>query len=1124
MSSGAERYARIHELLARARELDAEELDGLLARECAEDGELRREVLELLQVGRQEGREDLLDERHLERAREALEGVLDGGQDAGVDQAHAPDPLTQEVLEGPREEAFVRELVARLHRREARATRYRREEVLASGGQGVVHRVWDEDLRRHLAMKVARIPGEGPSSARAATDSRSLGRFLEEAQVSGQLEHPGIVPVHELGVDESGAAYFTMQLVQGETLARVFRRVWDEETGWSRARVLGLLLRVCDATAYAHDKGVVHRDLKPSNVMVGPFGEVLVLDWGLARIGARRDTREQRSRLEPSALLRSDRSEALADSDSSWMTQEGDVMGTPQYMSPEQARGEIEGMGPPADVYALGAMLYELLAGHAPYLDPGGPREAHALVYAVQAGPPRSLAALAPRAPVELVAVVERAMRRDPGERYRDMEGLREDLSAFLDGRVVSAYESGAWAQLRKWVRRNRGLAGTSGAACLLLLVAFLSSIVFEREAQANAELASQEQRAAEAARDEVLELSLLQRVEGHVEAADALWPAHPELVPELEVWIDDARELVARLPGIRADRERLRERALPRTEEQRRLEREGHPRIGELRELTGRIEAARRAFAVRYEGADLELPAPPWLETVDSATQLADLGYSMVRASRGSFGSEDLGLAIARRAAELEPDDPHVQRTLAWASWSVGLDFEAASALERARELQAVAQPGASTSTLDKLQALLEELERPEAEQEARAQLDARIAEAEELAREVDQRSDWRFPAGEHEARWWNNQLGKLIAGLELLEEELLKEGPLAASVQRGWSVPLRLALARRLRAAFEAGDEYHRRWEEALPALRATYGDDGLTAQMGLVPLGADPESGLWEFWQVSTGSEPRRGEGGRWEIDEETGVVLVLLPGGRTWMGAQSEDPDGRHYDPDELGNEGPVHEVELSPFLISKYELTQPQWLRMTGDNPSVWKLGDESVVLVPTHPVEQVSWWDCVRQLERHALRLPTEAQWEYACRAGTGSPQPFSYDEFPSYANTIDQASARQYGPSARNASWDDGYPASAPVGSFEPNPFGLHDMIGNVWEWCHDGFDAEAFGRELALDPVVEPEGHSERVSRGACYDTFASFGARASARAQAPPSRISLVFGVRPAREWLR
>ncbi len=268
----------------------------------------------------------------------------------------------QVTLEGEEQSTsdFSSVVLSRLAGRGPAAKRYRIQGEITRGGMGAILRAWDEDLRRHLAMKV--ILGQVREEETGKTppvDRRVLARFLEEAQVTGQLEHPGIVPVHELGLDGEGRVYFTMKLVEGRTFGEVLELVRERREDWTQTRALGVIQKVCEAMSYAHAKGVIHRDLKPANVMVGRFGEVYVMDWGLAKILGRDEAGQGRVESERRAARE-------LDPGSSMHTLQGDVLGTPAYMPPEQALGRIDEIGPPSDVYAVGAMLYHLLAGHQP--------------------------------------------------------------------------------------------------------------------------------------------------------------------------------------------------------------------------------------------------------------------------------------------------------------------------------------------------------------------------------------------------------------------------------------------------------------------------------------------------------------------------------------------------------------------------------------------------------------------------------------------------------------------------------------------------------------------------------------------------------------------------------------
>ena len=247
-------------------------------------------------------------------------------------------------------------LLERLQTQSRSVRRFRVTGRVAEGGMGVIFRLWDRDLRRHVAMKVIR-DAANPISA-SPSDTSRLRRFLEEAQITGQLDHPGVVPVHDLAVDSRGRFYFTMRLVKGLTLEEVFERVEDGRGEWTLTRALDVVSRACEAVAYAHSKGVVHRDLKPQNIMIGSFGETYVMDWGLAKLMSLSDGQEQhRLRAAVGHTPSHD-----PNTDSSPRTLEGDAVGTPAYMAPEQARGAIDEIGPRADVYSMGSVLYRLLS------------------------------------------------------------------------------------------------------------------------------------------------------------------------------------------------------------------------------------------------------------------------------------------------------------------------------------------------------------------------------------------------------------------------------------------------------------------------------------------------------------------------------------------------------------------------------------------------------------------------------------------------------------------------------------------------------------------------------------------------------------------------------------------
>jgi eukaryotic-like serine/threonine-protein kinase len=292
-------------------------------------------------------------------------------------------------------------------------SRYQKKRLLGEGGMGEVHLCGDDWVGREVAMKVVRGRRE------AGDDLRE--RFLREARLQGQLEHPSIVPVYDLGVAPDGAAFFTMKRVKGVTLAEVIDGLAQGDAGldaqYSRRKLLAAMSSVCLAVAFAHSRGVVHRDLKPDNVMLGDFGEVYVLDWGVAKIGTSSDP-----------LIDSEGERAGG----RVQTEAGSLLGTPGYASPEQVRGEIEQVGPASDIYALGAILFELLALE--QLHQGDSLQA--LLASTLGGSDArpSQRARDRQIPPELDAICVRATAIDPKTRYSSARELHDAVDRYLDG------------------------------------------------------------------------------------------------------------------------------------------------------------------------------------------------------------------------------------------------------------------------------------------------------------------------------------------------------------------------------------------------------------------------------------------------------------------------------------------------------------------------------------------------------------------------------------------------------------------------------------------------------------------------------------------------------------------
>ncbi len=322
-------------------------------------------------------------------------------------------------------------------------TRYRLVRCIGRGGMGAVWLADDAVLGREVALKVsAGSPGGGLSE-----------RLQRESKVIAGLEHPGIVPVHDAGVLPDGRVYYVMKLVRGERL--------DE---WAKARDLRarlrLFQRICEAVAFAHARGVLHRDLKPQNVMVGEFGEALVMDWGLARY-------LQEAGAEP----RADGDAAAgsgARSSPSAETEAGAVVGTPAFMAPEQARGEP--LGAAADVYGLGAILYALLTGRPPR-DGRDPEELVRRARDEVPAPPRQIE---PALPPSIAAVCEKAMAAVPAGRYASAQELGEDVGRFLDLEPVLARREPLVERVGRLVSRNQVVLTLIGVYLLVRVLLFL--------------------------------------------------------------------------------------------------------------------------------------------------------------------------------------------------------------------------------------------------------------------------------------------------------------------------------------------------------------------------------------------------------------------------------------------------------------------------------------------------------------------------------------------------------------------------------------------------------------------------------------------------------------------------
>lgn len=356
-----------------------------------------------------------------------------GGQEATPGIAPSMGPTAEGLLHGERLDGGDKITIEQ-------SGRYTVKGEHGRGGIGRVLIAFDEHVGREVALKEL-LPqcaaGQGSGPTPGGVTRAALSRFLREARITAQLEHPGVVPVYEIGKRADQSTYYTMKLVRGMTLDDKIKQAPGLA---ERLRLLPHFLDLCQAMAYAHDKDVFHRDLKPANVMVGEFGETVVLDWGLAKVKGLEDIRADEIEKHLQLIKETGASQTIA----------GQPLGTPSYMSPEQAEGRVADVGQRSDVWSLGAILYEILTGRPPFTG----NTAWEVMGRVLASEPDPVAEIEQKAPPELVAIAMKCLAKDPRERYADASEIARDIVTFQSGGLVSSYEYSlsalAWRQARK--------------------------------------------------------------------------------------------------------------------------------------------------------------------------------------------------------------------------------------------------------------------------------------------------------------------------------------------------------------------------------------------------------------------------------------------------------------------------------------------------------------------------------------------------------------------------------------------------------------------------------------------------------------------------------------------------
>ncbi|MCA8941780.1 MAG: SUMF1/EgtB/PvdO family nonheme iron enzyme [Planctomycetes bacterium] len=1030
----------------------------------------------------------------LERAIERIAVLTQAQREVAIAQLCAEHPSQVETI---RALAGLHSMLSEDPAHPERIGPYRIVRTLGEGGMGSVFLAEQESpVRRLVAIKLIKL----------GMDSREVvARFEAERQALALMNHSSIAKVFDGGLTQDGRPFFVMEYVDGEPISSHCAR--HESSLHER---LTLFRQVCAGVEHAHQKGVIHRDLKPTNLLVTfEDGEpvVKIIDFGLARATAQREV------------------------ESTLYTLQGQLIGTPVYMSPEQAVAANDDIDTRTDVYSLGVVLYELLAGVLPFhLDDAGgdldelrrliredyPARPSTRVSATTTNPDETRRRWLSSLRGDLDWVVMKALAKEPERRYQSAAEFGADIDRYLRHEPVSARPPGSAYHVRRFVRKHRLMVAAVTAVALALVIGTVTSIWF-------AVGASRARKSAETHLADFDHLKAVLELRDARRTAPELDPSWPDQHDDIAAWMQRYGEGLRRvLPELRTTVGDLEARALEWTAEEREADREAHPRYAEFVRNEAQLRWLRDSRAVRQGTHTWQSASIDPTDVPAATTAVLDLVRPLAGPGRTEYGRAAEALAIVRCALERgdlsETDVFGLSLNESYALLDLGDDEGARKAFARAFQ---IGEELSVPVDLGRARRYLEEVIELGNSAAWDHQIEELAAEVAALEPAIAARSTFDF-ADDRDA-FLHEALREAISGIEQF---------LDVDVPR---MEERAAWCRRFA---EVRESHAKAWDLARDAIARADGETAsnlyadsridLRPQPGLVPIGMNPVTRLWEFYDLRSAADPtvvpRHAADGTIEVTGETGIVFVLVPGGRTFVGEQSENSQWPNFSPQATRSEK-LNLAKLDPFFLSRFELTRGQWSRLSrGEAPSFHNEEDEprtgvDVARDRALPVEQVDWSQCAELMRRFRLELPTEYQWEVACRAGTTSrwSSGRTAESLTGFANVADRTAQNAGTGWATAQDIEDGSVFAAPVGSYAFNAFGLHDMHGNVAEWCRDTYRAE-IGPARTGDGL-HGDGPGPRVVRGGSFQDPPDH-ARSSKRRKLGSSVAMPGLGVRPAR----